>query len=86
MNKEPLFKTRGDIYAGETKTRVELSSVQGHLELLVDEREAPDIYNASEGDLFELGPFQVHLMSTPYCPCRKGPFSRVQIREWQRFS
>lgn len=58
MNKEPLYKARGDIYAGETKTRVEVTSVQAELELLVGEKEAPEVYNASESDLFELGPFK----------------------------
>lgn len=61
MNKEPLYKARGDIYAGETKTRVEVTSVQAELELLVGEKEAPEVYNASESDLFELGPFKVIL-------------------------
>ena len=59
MNKEPLYKARGDIYAGETKTRVEVTSVEAELELLVGEKEAPEVYNADESALFELGPFQV---------------------------
>ena len=59
MNKEPLYKTRGDIYAGETKTRVEVTSVEAELELLVGEKEAPEVYNADESGLFELGPFKV---------------------------
>ena len=61
MNKEPLYKARGDIYAGETKTRQEVTSVEAELELLVGQKEAPEVYNASESDLFELGPFKVTL-------------------------
>ncbi|KAK9822016.1 hypothetical protein WJX74_000790 [Apatococcus lobatus] len=58
MNKEPLYKARGDIYAGETKTRVEVTSVEAELELLVGEKEAPEVYNADESALIELGPFK----------------------------
>ncbi len=67
LNKGSLFKTRGDIFAGETKVRVELGSVQAELELLVELKQAPEVYNASEGDLFELGPFKVGNIPIHHC-------------------
>jgi hypothetical protein len=59
LNREPLLTVRGDIYAGETKTVREQQSVMARLELLVEAGEADDLYNATEGDLVEVGPFAV---------------------------
>lgn len=58
MNKEALFRVRGDIYAGETKTVREEVSSMARLTLLVREGEAPEVWGMAEDDLVELGAFQ----------------------------
>lgn len=58
LNKEPLFRVRGDIYANETKAVKEPITVMAELHLLVSKEEAPEVYNLAEGDALEVGPFQ----------------------------
>lgn len=54
---ESLWKARGDIFAGEVKQYVEPSSSLMELSLLVHQDQAPELYNATQADLFEVGPF-----------------------------
>lgn len=57
LNKEPLFKVRGDLFAHEIKIPKEPSSVMAELHLLVSKEEAPDVYAADEDCIVEVGPF-----------------------------
>lgn len=54
-----LFKLKGDLTAGQTKLPVEATSVRGELQLLLDEKEDPELWDALvEGEeTVELGPF-----------------------------
>ena len=54
-----LFKLKGDLTAGQTKLPVEATSVRGELQLLLDEKEDPELWDALvEGEeAVELGPF-----------------------------
>lgn len=59
MNKEALYKVRGDLYAGAMKLHEDTLSITGELELLVDEKDGEEIWNLTEGDSVEVGPFRV---------------------------
>lgn len=70
MNKEALYKVRGDLYAGAMKLHEDTLSISGELELLVDEKDGEEIWNLTEGDSVEVGPFRVskhklHVVPTP---------------------
>ncbi|KAK9817158.1 hypothetical protein WJX72_010528 [[Myrmecia] bisecta] len=58
LNKSSLYKVRGDLTAGETKTVKEEISVRAELHVLVSKDDAEDVYNATEGDSVEIGPFK----------------------------
>lgn len=58
-NKEALYKVRGDLYAGAMKLHEDTLSITGELELLVDEKDGEEIWNLTEGDSVEVGPFRV---------------------------
>lgn len=60
LNKDALYRVKGDITAGEIKLVKEISSVRAELRVLVPEA-AEGVYQAQEGDLIELGPFQVRV-------------------------
>lgn len=57
LNQDALFKARGDIFAGEIKMFKEIETVVAEIHLLVTEKEAEEVYNMTEGDLLEIGPF-----------------------------
>lgn len=57
--KEALYKVRGDLYAGAMKLHEDTLSIKGELELLVDEKDGEEIWNLTEGDSVEVGPFRV---------------------------
>lgn len=57
--KEALYKVRGDLYAGAIKLHEDTLSIKGELELLVDEKDGEEIWNLTEGDSVEVGPFRV---------------------------
>ncbi|KAL0050332.1 hypothetical protein WJX82_009201 [Trebouxia sp. C0006] len=57
-NKEALYKVRGDLYAGAMKLHEDTLSITGELELLVDEKDGEEIWNLTEGDSVEVGPFR----------------------------
>lgn len=59
MNKEALYKVRGDLYAGAMKLHEDTLSITAELELLVDEKDSEEIWNLAEGDSVEVGPFRV---------------------------
>ena len=59
MNKEALYKVRGDLYAGAMKLHEDTLSITAQLELLVDEKDGEEIWNLTEGDSVEVGPFRV---------------------------
>ncbi len=59
MNKEALYKVRGDLYAGAMKLHEDTLSITAELELLVDEKDGEEVWNLTEGDAVELGPFRV---------------------------
>lgn len=56
-NQDALFKARGDISAGEIKIFKDVLSVPGEVHLLVGEKEAEEVFNLTEGDKVEIGPF-----------------------------
>ncbi|RMZ56576.1 hypothetical protein APUTEX25_001423 [Auxenochlorella protothecoides] len=56
--REVLLTVRGDLYAEETKTARELTSVTAELSLFVSSEEYPDIYKLSAEDTLEIGPFK----------------------------
>ena len=59
LNRDALFKARGDMHAGEIKAVKEAISVRQELPLLVSEGAAPEVYKAAADDAFEVGPFEV---------------------------
>ena len=59
LNRNALFKARGDISAGEIKIFKDILTVKAEVHLLVDEKEAEEVYNLTEGDSVEVGPFVV---------------------------
>ena len=59
LNRNALFKARGDISAGEIKIFKDILTVKAEVHLLVDEKEAEEVYNLTEGDTVEVGPFVV---------------------------
>ena len=65
--KEALYKVRGDLYAGAIKLHEDTLSIKAELELLVDEKDGEEIWNLTEGDSVEVGPFRVRaaLLSMP---------------------
>ena len=58
-NQDPLFKARGDISAGEIKIFKEILSVEGQVDVLLSEKEAEEVFNLTDGDKLEVGPFKV---------------------------
>ena len=57
-----MFKARNDLFHGAIKLVQEESSVMAPLTLLVPKSDATaEVYNVTEGDSVELGPFQVML-------------------------
>eukprot|EP00878_Enallax_costatus_P008856 GHUV01009258.1.p1 GENE.GHUV01009258.1~~GHUV01009258.1.p1 ORF type:complete len:342 (+),score=68.56 GHUV01009258.1:752-1777(+) len=58
LNTEALFLCKGDIFAGETKTQKEPTSVMAEVQVLVNSKEAPEVYNMGPDDLISVGPFQ----------------------------
>ena len=73
-NKEALYKVRGDLYAGAMKLHEDTLSITGELELLVDEKDGEEIWNLTEGDSVEVGPFRVskHNSHVVSCECCVG--------------
>ena len=63
-NQDPLFKARGDISAGEIKIFKDIVSVEGQADLLLSEKEAEEVFNLTEGDRVEIGPFKVISLCT----------------------
>lgn len=59
LNKQALFKVRGDIHSGEIKKVVENISVTWPLQVLVTEDDGDELWNLTEGDSVEVGPFKV---------------------------
>ena len=59
LNRDALFKAKGDISAGEIKFVKDEILVRAELHLLVNEDEAEEVYNLSEDDSVEIGPFVV---------------------------
>ena len=59
LNRDALFKARGDMHAGEIKAVKEVISVRQELPLLVEEGAAPELYKAAADDAVEVGPFEV---------------------------
>ena len=59
LNRDALFKARNDISAGEIKMFKETISVPAEVHLLVGQKEAEEVFNASEGDSVEFGAFVV---------------------------
>ena len=59
VNQDALFKARNDISAGETKIFKEILSVPGEVHLLLGEKEAEEVFKATEDDNLEVGPFVV---------------------------
>eukprot|EP00195_Chlamydomonas_chlamydogama_P008071 CAMPEP_0202901106 /NCGR_PEP_ID=MMETSP1392-20130828/13313_1 /ASSEMBLY_ACC=CAM_ASM_000868 /TAXON_ID=225041 /ORGANISM="Chlamydomonas chlamydogama, Strain SAG 11-48b" /LENGTH=405 /DNA_ID=CAMNT_0049587607 /DNA_START=199 /DNA_END=1416 /DNA_ORIENTATION=+ len=57
LNREPLFKVRGDLFAHEIKVPREPISIKSDLHLLVSKADAPDLFNMSPDDSVEVGPF-----------------------------
>jgi len=60
-NQDALFKARNDISAGEIKIYKDIDSVNGEVHLLLNEKEAEEVYNLTEGDKVEIGPFVVRV-------------------------
>eukprot|EP00891_Asterochloris_glomerata_P006684 jgi/Astpho2/6684/e_gw1.00101.62.1_t len=58
LNKQALFKVRGDIHSGEIKKVVENISVTWPLQVLVTEDDGDELWNLTEGDSVEVGPFK----------------------------
>ena len=59
INQDPLFKARGDISAGEIKIFKDIVSLEGRVDLLLSQKEAEEVFNLSEDDRIEIGPFVV---------------------------
>lgn len=59
LNKEALFKVRGDLFAGAIKLHEENLSISAEVQLLVDEKDGEEIWNLTQGDDVEVGPFRV---------------------------
>ncbi|KXZ46477.1 hypothetical protein GPECTOR_43g913 [Gonium pectorale] len=57
MNIEPLFKVRGDLFAHEIKSAREPISIKAELTVLVNRKEAPEVYHMGPDDVVEVGPF-----------------------------
>ncbi|KAF6252479.1 hypothetical protein COO60DRAFT_1704250 [Scenedesmus sp. NREL 46B-D3] len=60
LNKDALFLCKGDIFAGETKQAREPTSTLAEVQVLVDSKEAPEVYNMGADDLISVGPFDGH--------------------------
>ncbi|WIA14950.1 hypothetical protein OEZ85_001661 [Tetradesmus obliquus] len=58
LNKEALFLCKGDIFAGETKQAREPTSTMAEVQVLVNAKEAPEVYNMGADDLITVGPFE----------------------------
>eukprot|EP00882_Tetradesmus_deserticola_P001057 GHRQ01001144.1.p1 GENE.GHRQ01001144.1~~GHRQ01001144.1.p1 ORF type:complete len:400 (+),score=143.13 GHRQ01001144.1:233-1432(+) len=58
LNKEALFLCKGDIYSGETKQAREPTSTLAEVQVLVNSKEAPEVYNMGADDLVSVGPFE----------------------------
>lgn len=56
--RDGLLRVRGDMTANETKTAVDEGSVRAELSLFVRQDEAPEVFAAAQGDVFEVGAFQ----------------------------
>lgn len=56
--REGLLKVRNDLSANEVKQNTEPGSALAELSLLVTKEESPALYNCSEEDALECGPFQ----------------------------
>ena len=67
LNKQALFKVRGDIHSGEIKKVVENISVTWPLEVLVTEDDGDELWNLTEGDSVEVGPFKVGSLLCTSC-------------------
>ena len=63
--KEALYKVRGDLYAGAMKLHEDTLSTTAELELLVDEKDGEEVWNLTEGDTVEVGPFRVRAGTSP---------------------
>lgn len=59
INEDALFKARNDISAGEIKIFKEVLSVAAEIHVLLGEKEAEEVYNLTEDDRVEIGPFVV---------------------------
>lgn len=57
LQQESLYRARGDLVAGQTKTTVEPTTIIARLQLLVQDGEATDLMSASAADTIEVGPF-----------------------------
>ncbi|KAF8056346.1 psmg3 [Scenedesmus sp. PABB004] len=58
LNQASLFLTKGDIFAGETKAAREPTSVLAEVSLLVNSKEAPEVYALGPDDIVSVGPFE----------------------------
>jgi hypothetical protein len=84
LNRDALFKARGDMHAGEIKAVKAAISVRQELPLLVAEGAAPELYKAAEDDSIEVGPFEVRRQ----LPCRLHSsllcsYGAARCRAWQ---
>lgn len=59
LNQDALFKAKGDISAGEIEIFKEVLTVSAEVHVLVTEKEAEEVFNLTEGDAVEVGPFVV---------------------------
>lgn len=57
LQQESLYRARGDLVAGQTKTTIEPTIITARLQLLVEDKEAPELLGATAADTVEVGPF-----------------------------
>lgn len=61
LNRTSLYMCRGDLPAGETKRVSDALTVRAHVAVYVQESQGKEVYNMTEGDLLEVGPFVVRV-------------------------
>eukprot|EP00775_Hariotina_reticulata_P004579 gene4579-4833_t len=67
LNTEALFLCKGDIFAGEVKAPREPTTVMAEVSVLVNSKEAPDVYSLGPDDLISIGPFEGTGLDTRSC-------------------
>ena len=56
VQRESLYRLKGDMVANATKTVIEKTSVKTQIQVLVTRKEAPDVFDMEEDDTVEMGP------------------------------